>query len=39
MKKVALVTGGGSGVGRSSARALKNAGYAVILTGRRQEAL
>ena len=39
MKKVALVTGGGSGVGRSSARALKNAGYAVILTGRRQETL
>ena len=39
MKKVALVTGGGSGVGRSSARALKKAGYSVILTGRRQETL
>lgn len=39
MKKVALVTGGGSGVGRSSALALNNAGYAVILTGRRQETL
>ena len=39
MKKVVLVTGGGSGVGRSSALALNNAGYAVILTGRRQETL
>ena len=39
MKKVALVTGAGSGVGRSSALALNNAGYAVILTGRRRETL
>jgi NAD(P)-dependent dehydrogenase (short-subunit alcohol dehydrogenase family) len=37
--KVALVTGAGSGIGRSSALALAQAGYAVVLAGRRAEAL
>ena len=37
--KVAVVTGAGSGIGRASALALLKAGYAVTLTGRRQQAL
>ena len=37
--KVALVTGAGSGIGRESALALARAGYAVVLAGRRREAL
>jgi NAD(P)-dependent dehydrogenase (short-subunit alcohol dehydrogenase family) len=37
--KVALVTGAGSGIGRSSSLALLEAGYRVILVGRRQDAL
>jgi NAD(P)-dependent dehydrogenase (short-subunit alcohol dehydrogenase family) len=38
-QKVALVTGAGSGVGRAAALALMKAGYAVVLAGRRKEAL
>ena len=38
-RKVAIVTGAGSGVGRAVAVALGEAGYAVALAGRRMEAL
>ena len=37
--QIALVTGGGSGVGRSAAQALIKAGYTVIVTGRRADPL
>jgi len=37
--KVALVTGAGSGIGRSAALALSAQGYHVVLTGRRQAEL
>ncbi|MEA2756209.1 MAG: hypothetical protein QOJ54_2498 [Aliidongia sp.] len=36
---VALVTGAGSGIGRAVALALSQAGYAVVLAGRRAETL
>ncbi len=38
-KKTALITGGGTGVGKATALALSKAGYAVILAGRRVEPL
>src|ERR1700722_4957125 len=37
--KIALVTGAGSGIGQACALALLKAGYAVVLAGRRKEAL
>ena len=39
MAKIALVTGGGSGIGRACAVTMGKAGYHVVVTGRRQEAL
>ena len=39
MKKIALVTGAGSGVGRAAALGLLNAGWSVALAGRRRDAL
>jgi len=39
MSKFAVVTGAGSGIGRAVALGLNDAGYSVILAGRRAEAL
>ena len=37
--KIAVVTGAGTGVGRAASLALMNAGYTVVLAGRRMEML
>ncbi|MBB6304790.1 SDR family oxidoreductase [Rhizobium leucaenae] len=37
--RIALVTGGGTGIGRCIAKALCEEGYAVIITGRRSDVL
>ena len=37
--KIALVTGGGTGVGRAIAKGLGAAGYRVVISGRRAEIL
>jgi NAD(P)-dependent dehydrogenase (short-subunit alcohol dehydrogenase family) len=38
-KKIAVVTGAGTGVGRAASLALMNSGYTVVLTGRRLDML
>src|SRR3984957_4026647 len=38
-KKIALVTGAGTGVGRAASLALMNSGFTVVLAGRRLEML
>ena len=35
-KKIAVVTGAGTGVGRAASLALMNAGFTVVLVGRRK---
>ena len=39
MEKVALITGAGTGIGRSAAVCLGKEGFSVVLAGRRREPL
>ena len=39
MNKVAIITGAGTGVGKATAIKLSDAGFSVILIGRRKEKL
>lgn len=39
VSKIAIVTGAGTGVGKAIAKALSQAGFAVVLAGRRKEVL
>ena len=39
MKKIALITGATSGIGKATAQTLASNGYDLIITGRREELL